>query len=154
LVLGVTGWAIALLVNVPKSGEFKLRSGGLTAKMAFACIVGGGFALGVSAVTIIAAALWWCLAVLFGGATPGKLALISVTLGLVPLLLTAVASAIAALLGCTVDVGGARNCHFLGINFGPLIHTLFMAYWLVFLTAGLAVVGLVGSGIWAIARLF
>lgn len=154
IVLGLSGWGLALLVNAPKKGGFELRDGGFSTRVAYIGIVGGGFSLGVAVIAIIAAGVWWSFSLLFANATPGKLALICLAIGPAPLLFTALSSAIAALIGGTVDASGTRNCVFLGLDLGPLLHALFMAYWLVFVSAGLAFLGLMGSGIWAIFRLF
>lgn len=153
LVLGVTGWSLALIMNIPKSGGFKLRKNELAVKVSYRCILGGGFSLGIAVVAIISAGLWWGVSLLFAELTPGTLALFSIVLGPAPLLITALASGMANILGCSVDASGARNCVFSGLDLGPLLHSLFMTYWLVFLTAGLAFFGLMGSGIWALVKL-
>ena len=154
LVLAIFGWGLALLLKVPKISVIELRDGKFPVKIALACSIGGGFALGIALTTLFAAGVWWCFALLFSSATPVKLVLISIIIGPTPLLVSAIASGIASLLGGKVDASGARNCSFYGKDFGPLLHSLFMAYWLVFITGGLAILGLLGSGIWVLLRQF
>jgi len=150
LVLGFTGWILAIILKSQKKERLNLRKEELPVRVAYKSVLFGGLALGIALLILIAAGAWWGLAPLLVKLTPGTLAILCIILGPVPLLITAFASGIARILGCSVDASGAKNCVLLGWDIGPLLHTLFMAYWLVFLTAGFAFIGLMGSGIWAL----
>lgn len=153
LILGLSGWGLALVLGIPKDGGFEDRKDELTVRITYRFILSAGFCLGIGVVAIFAAIIWWGFSQVLADLTPGSLALVSIVAGPLPLLLSAIASGIASILGGNVDASGSRNCTLLGIDIGPLLHSLFMTYWLVFLTAGLAFIGLFASGIWALFRL-
>lgn len=154
LILALAGWGMGLLLNVAKRTDSDLHGGKLLMRAALICLLGGGFSLGIALLLLFSAGIWWCISLLLSEITPSRLALVSIAVGPAPLLISALGSGIATLVGGSVDTSAARNCTVFGIDFGPLLHSLFMAYWLVFLTGGLGVFGLIGSGIWALVRLF
>src|SRR5690606_27032988 len=100
----------------------------------------------------IVAGLWWCLTALLETTTPGGLAALSILFGVAPFLLTVLAVVLARLLGGSVNASGASDCRLLGFNLNAFVHSLFMSYWLVLFTGGIAILGLIGSGIWAILQ--
>jgi hypothetical protein len=153
-VLGFLGWAITLLLNISTKDGFKLRKDNFSVRITFSLILSAGFSLGIAVISIILAGIWWSVGLILIELTPGTLALFSIIIGPAPLLITALASTLGTILGCQLDASGTRNCRFLGIDVGPLLHALFMTYWLAFLTMGLAFAGLIGSSIWASLKLF
>ena len=82
--------------------------------------------------------------------TPGKLALISVVIGPIPLLIALLGAGIAKMIGGTLDASKVENCIVFGIDIGNVLYTMFMMHWLMIFTGGLAVLGLMASGIWAL----
>ena len=82
--------------------------------------------------------------------TPGRLALLSVVVGVFPLAVAALGSLIAHLKGCRLSEAAAEPCYVLGIDISGLLYTMFMFAWLTMFTGGIAVIGLMVSGIWAL----
>lgn len=128
----------------------KIRELGRLEQGVFLFASGAGILLGLAFIVSIVAGLWWCVAALVQATTPAELAVLCILFGVAPFLLTILAVVLARLLGGSVNASGANNCHLLGFNFNGFIHSLFMSYWLVFFTGGIALVGLIGSGIWAL----
>ncbi|MGB2246018.1 MAG: hypothetical protein ACPH3N_00030 [Alcanivorax sediminis] len=77
--------------------------------------------------------------------SPVQWALTGVLLVAVPFGLSLLGSGIAALKGTRLDAGSAEPCLLLGVDISGLLYTLFMCYWLVLLTAPVAM----GCLIWA-----
>lgn len=154
LLLGIMAWGLAHFVGPHVDGRLDLSNGGLLIKVVFSLAIGAGAIVGVALVGLVLAGLWWGGAMLLVQMTPGKLALFSIAIGAAPLIIAACGSGLAHALGGTVDASGARNCFFLGINLGPTVYNLFMSFWLALFTGGVAMLGLMGSGIWAIVRAF
>lgn len=147
--------ALLLVPFIKKSGKRffqsnNLRELGRLEKSVFLLASGAGMLLGLALVISIVAGLWWCLTALLETTTPAGLAALSILFGAAPLSLTALAVVLARLLGGSVNASGASNCLLLGFNLNAFVHSLFMSYWLVFFTGGIAIFGLIGSGIWAI----
>lgn len=153
LLIGLTALALSLLLDVQARICSDTPSGARLVKAVFGLATTGGLLMGISLLGLIVAALWWGTAAVLPQLTPGRLALASATFGVAPLVVAALGSAAAYILGGTVDARGARDCHLCGIDFGPVVYSLFMSYWLTFLTGGLALLGLMVSGVWALARL-
>jgi hypothetical protein len=125
ILAGVLSWILAHFVKKAPDGRINVRQGGFVVKPVFVLAIGGGLLLGFSLIAFVIAALWWLLAEIFRDMTPGGLALLSLGVGIL-------------------------DCFFLGFDLNNLVYAFFMSYWAVFLTGGLAVFGLIGSGIWAI----
>ena len=68
-------------------------------------------------------------------------------IGIWPLLLTLGAMIFARLIGYTGEFSAARQVEYSrwGIDFGPALSNLTMAYWLLFFTLG---IGVIAAGIW------
>lgn len=153
LLVGLMALALSLLRDVYARGRVDILSGGMLVKVVFNLTTTGGLLMGIAVLGLVIAALWWGAAMVSAQLTPGKLALASGIFGVAPLVVAAVGSGAAHLLGGTVGANGARGCFFLGIDVGSIVYTLFMSYWLVLFTGGLAMMGLMGSGVWALVRL-
>jgi|1_EtaG_2_1085319.scaffolds.fasta_scaffold00006_237 hypothetical protein len=80
----------------------------------------------------------------------GMIALLSVGIGVLPMLLNLSASAFASFKGVRLDAGEAETCIVLGRDISSLLYTLFMCYWLMFLTLPVMVGGLVWAAIRAV----
>jgi hypothetical protein len=150
ILAGVLSWILAHFVKKAPDGRINVRQGGFVVKPVFVLAIGGGLLLGFSLIAFVIAALWWLLAEIFRDMTPGGLALLSLGVGILPLGVSALGAGLAKILGGRIDASGAKDCFFLGFDLNNLVYAFFMSYWAVFLTGGLAVFGLIGSGIWAI----
>ena len=84
--------------------------------------------------------------------TPARLAVCSLIIGPSPLLLPVLAQIICKLTGGSVDASQVQGCYFLGLNLNNFVYALFMSYMLVILTGGLAIFGLMSSGVWALVN--
>ena len=153
-IVGVLGLVTVGVEQAIKKGEFSLRSGGLITKAGMACTLLAILGLVMAFIGFIFAGFWWTWSVFFEDMSPGRLAIYSLMLGPVPLVFPLLAKTICKLMGGSVDASQARNCVFLGIDFGGLLHAFFMAYWLVIFTAGFAVIGLIGSAVWVMLGYF
>lgn len=84
--------------------------------------------------------------------TPLKLALIFILIGLLPFVAVSLAIAIASLCGTELSAAGAQPCIILGRDISGVLYAMFMSGWLVLFTGGVAVWGLLGTGLWALLR--
>lgn len=82
--------------------------------------------------------------------TPGILAIVSLVVGVFPLLIAITATVIAKICGCRLDEGDAHPCVIFGRDRGEMLYTLFNFFWLMFFTMPLGGAGLIGAGIWAL----
>ncbi len=147
--------ALLLVPFVKKAGKRFFRSTnirelGRLEQSVFLLASVAGVLLGLALVLSIVAGLWWCLTTLLEVTTPIGLTVISILFGVAPFLLTVLAVVLARLLGGSVSASGANNCQLLGFNLNAFVHSLFMSYWYVLFTGGIAIFGLIGSGIWAL----
>src|SRR5690606_5639823 len=101
-------------------------------------------------VSFIIAGLWYGFAVVFKHMTPGKLALLSLAIGILPFATAMLGVGLARAVGGQVDARGASGCVLFGRDLNPLVYTLFMSHWGVLVTGGSAMIGLTGAGIWAL----
>jgi len=147
---GAAAWVLAHFVKKSPEGRLNLREGGFIPKGVFILAGGAGLALGASVVGFAIASIGWLAAKLFAQMSPSDLAYFSIVFGISPFALAILGLGLARVTGGTVTAAGAENCKVLGMNMNGLVYTLFMSYWLVFFTGGIAVFGLIGSGIWAI----
>jgi hypothetical protein len=85
--------------------------------------------------------------------TPTRLAIISIVIGLSPLLIALLGSLLASLLGCEQKGGSVSQCYFCGKDIGNILYGMMMMHWLVIITGGIAVFGVTGSLLWAYASL-
>lgn len=145
-------WILAHFVKKGPDGRINVSQGGFVVKPVFALAVGGGLLLGLALVAFVVSALWWVFSGILRDMTPGGLALLSLGIGFLPLVVSALGAGLAKILGGRIDASGAKDCFFLGFDLNNLVYALFMSYWVVFLTGGLAMFGLIGSGIWAVLR--
>ena len=141
-------WVLAHFVKKSPEGKINAREGGFIVKGVFVMAVGGGGLLAVAIGGFFISAVWCVLSVV--DLTPGRLALLSLLIGVFPLVLAFLGAGLAKILGGHVDAGGVRDCFFLGLDLNNLVYTLFMCHWGVIFTGGLAVFGLMASGVWAL----
>ena len=93
----------------------------------------------------------WLWAIIAGvQLTPGKLALISMALGPLPLVIAMIGAGVAKMIGGDLSSAGVENCIVFGVDIGNVLYTMFMMGWLLMFTGGLAMIGLFVSGIWAL----
>lgn len=147
---GAAAWVLTHFVKKSPEGQLNLREGGFIPKGVFFLAGGAGLALGASVVGFAIASIGWLAAKLFAQMSPAGLACFSIVFGISPFALAILGAGLARITGGNVTAAGAENCKVLGMNLNGLVYALFMSYWLVFFTGGIAVFGLIGSGIWAI----
>jgi hypothetical protein len=85
--------------------------------------------------------------------TPTRLAVISIVVGLSPLLIALLGSVTASLLGCEQKGGGISQCYFCGKDIGGILYGMMMMHWLLIITGGIAVFGVTASLLWAYVSL-
>lgn len=84
--------------------------------------------------------------------TPGRLAILCVGVGALPLLLAMFGAFVASRVGCKLNEGGREPCLVRGHDISPWLYRLFMCGWFGMFTAPAGLIGLIGSGIWALVR--
>ncbi len=151
---GVSGLVMVGVDQAITKGKFSLREGGFVTKAGMACTLVAILGLVIAFTGFIFAGLWWLWNVFSEDMSPGRLAVYSLMIGPAPLVFPLLAKIICKLTGGSVDSSQVNACDFLGLNFNRFVHTLFMSYMLVIFTGGIAIFGLLGSGMWALARLF
>ena len=82
--------------------------------------------------------------------TPGSLAVLSIIVGVFPLLVSMAAGGIAQIKGCRLDEGRAEPCYLCGRDISGLLYAMFMCAWLAMFTLGLMIIGLSTAGVWAL----
>ena len=145
-----SGWLIVILLNGFKKGPFDIRKAGLATRVGFAIAALGIGAVVMAVFGVMASGVVWGWHVISSLLSPGSLALYSVAIGVSPMILSVLGVGLAKLLGGSVDARGPQNCSVKGVELGGLVYTLFMSYWLMFFTAGVMVLGLIASSIWAV----
>jgi hypothetical protein len=148
ILAGTLAWVLAHFVKKSPEGKINVREGGFVVKAVFVMAVGGGGLLGLAIVGFFVSAVWWVLSIM--NLTPGRLALLSLLIGVFPMILAFLGTALAKVSGGHVDASGVRDCFLFGFNLNNLVYTLFMCHWAVIFTGGLAVFGLMASGLWAL----
>ena len=148
ILAGTLAWVLAHFVKKSPEGKINVREGGFVVKAVFVMAVGGGGLLGLAIVGFFVSVVWWVLSIM--NLTPGRLALLSLLIGVFPMILAFLGTALAKVSGGHVDASGVRDCFLFGLNLNNLVYTLFMCHWAVIFTGGLAVFGLMASGLWAL----
>ncbi|MCS6177989.1 carboxypeptidase-like regulatory domain-containing protein [Shewanella baltica] len=85
--------------------------------------------------------------------TPTQLAIISILIGISPLLIALLGSLLARLLGCEQKGGGVSKCYFCGKDIGGILYGMMMMHWLVIITGGIAIFGITASLLWTYVSL-
>lgn len=147
---GLAAWILTRFVKKSPDGRLNLRQAGLIPKVVFFLAGGAGLILGVAFVGFSVAGIGWLITKLTEQMKPADLAYLSLLFGIAPFVLAIFGSVLARITGGTVNAAGAENCKAFGMDLNHLVYALFMSYWLVFFTGGIAVLGLIGSGLWAI----
>lgn len=148
ILAGTLAWILAHFVKKSPEGKINVREGGFVVKAVFVMAVGGGGLLGLAIVGFFISAVWWVLSVM--NLTPGRLALLSLLIGVFPMILAFLGTALAKVSGGHVDASEVRDCFLFGFDLNNLVYTLFMCHWAVIFTGGLAIFGLMASGLWAL----
>ena len=76
-----------------------------------------------------------------------------VLFGALPVVATVAASAVAGMIGCTLDKGGAHACVLFGRDIGGALHTMYVSGWFAKVTIPVAVMVLVVWGVVALVLL-
>lgn len=148
ILAGTLAWILTHFVKKSPEGKINVREGGFIVKAVFMLAGGGGGLLGLAIVGFIVSAIWWALSII--NLTPGRLALLSLFIGVFPLILAFLGAGLAKISGGHVDASGVKDCSVLGFDLNNLVYTLFMCHWAVIFTGGLAIFGLMASGLWAL----
>jgi len=154
LISGVLGTIIVGIDQALTKGKSNLREGDSITKVGTIGILLAKLGLKIALTGFVFAGLWWLWESFFEGMTPARLALYSLAIGPAPLLFPLLAKIICKLSGGTVDASQVQGCILLGLNLNNFVYTLFMSYMLAMFTIGIAFLGLMGSGVWALVRLF
>jgi len=152
VLLGLLGWCLTPFLPKSPDGKFNVREGGLVVKAAFILTVGCGGLLALTIVSFFIAGIGLISSVVFKDMTPGKLALLSLAIGVLPIATTMLGVGLARISGGQVNAGGVSGCVLFGRDFNSLVYTLFMSHWLVIFTGGFAVFGLMWAGVWALIQ--
>jgi hypothetical protein len=80
--------------------------------------------------------------------TPKTLALISIVVGIFPVLVMLLGRLLAKILGCHVDEASPHRCLFFGRDIGGFLYGTFVFAWLALVTGPLAALGVTASVIW------
>jgi hypothetical protein len=152
VVFGLCGWCLSPFLPKSPDGKMNVREGGLIVKAAFVLAVGCGGLLALAIVSFICAGIGLVISVVFKDMTPGKLALLSLAIGIFPIGIAMLGAGLARVAGGQVDARGASGCVLFGRDLNSLVYTLFMMHWLVMFTGGFAVFGLMSAGIWALIK--
>jgi len=150
----VLGTVIVAIDQTLTKGKFNLRQAGLITKVGMTCTLLGVLGFTIAFMGFIFAGVGWLWNYVFEQMSPKRLALYSLIIGPTPFIFPLLAKLICKLTGGSVDASQVSGCVFMGLNLNGLVYTLFMSYWLVLLTGGIATFGLMSSGIWALVKLF
>jgi hypothetical protein len=153
-IIGFSGLVFFRIDLTLTKGQINPKEDRPVKQVSTVCILLSKLGLIVALIGFVFTGLWWLWEHFFEYMNPGRLALYSLIIGPAPLLLPLSAKIICKLTGGTIDASQVQGCTFSGLNFNGLVHSLFVSYFLVFLTGGLAVFGLLGSGVWALVKLF
>jgi len=82
--------------------------------------------------------------------TPGILAILSIIIGIFPLLVAMLASGVAKLYGCQLNEGGISDCARLSKRAPKVLYSMFVFARMTMFTGGLGVFGVISSIIWAV----
>ena len=149
LIVGILGILLLAFTGFKGKQPLNLARATPLTRLALMSVLLCILAVVVAFIGLMLAAGWWLCIRYVADLSPAKLALFSVLLGPAPLLFTVLSVAITRLTGGRVSAARAEVRLF-GIDISGIVHTLFMAYMLVFITAGLAIIGLIVSGVWAL----
>ncbi len=82
--------------------------------------------------------------------TPGILAVLSIIIGIFPLLVAMLASSIARFYGCQLNEGGIDDCTRLSKKAQRILYSMFVFAWMTTFTGGLGVIGVIYALAWAL----
>ena len=152
-VLAFGGWLVRVafgLVNIAEAAEnesLSPRQKNLIA-LSFILVVVGGFVISAGVLGVLISGFLWLKQTVFSELTPKGLAVISVIVGPIPLLLSLFGMLIMKVLGGHADGNGVHVKPVLGIDLSGFLSALFLMHWLTIFTGGLAMLGLMASGVW------
>ncbi len=144
------GWLVRVVsglvkITQPLSSRQKAAIG-----VSFFGVVVGGFAIAVGFLGILVAAFLWIKLSYFSELTPRSLAIVSIVVGVLPLLFSFFGMGITKLLGGRADGNGVHVKPIFGVDLSAVLTTLLMMHWLTIFSGGLAMLGLMASGVWAV----
>lgn len=79
---------------------------------------------------------------------------ISMLIGVFPVIVSLLAGMIASASGCTLNEGSRHTCVVLGIDIGDALYAMGLALWFSVATMPIGVAGLIVSLIWLVTRAF
>ena len=82
--------------------------------------------------------------------TPLFLAILSIFIGIFPILVAMLAGVIAKHYGCTLNEAGISNSERLSHRTRKILYSMFVFGWMTMFTAGLGFIGVIASVIWAL----
>ncbi|AZZ91566.1 hypothetical protein EUZ85_12860 [Hahella sp. KA22] len=82
--------------------------------------------------------------------TPLSLAILSIVVGIFPLLVASLAKAIARSLGGSLSEADCESCMLFGRDISPILYRMFVFAWLSMFTLGLGMLGVMGAIAWAL----
>ena len=148
VVVAIAGILLSLLTKTGPGTDLEIVKKNPLVRLSIGIIFLGGFILAIAIFIFLGVLGWWLFADVLQIDTPGQLAIYCLIFGPLPLVLPVSAEFAVRALGGNISARGRSECFLLGFNIGPLLENLLMAYLLLYLTGGLAVLGLLGSGIW------
>lgn len=151
--LAVAGSLLSLFTKTGPGTDPEITKNNPLVRLSIGIIFSGGFFLAIAILIFSASAIWWLFRDVIQLESPGQLAIYSLILGPAPLVLPLIAELLTRMLGGDVGAHGRSRCLLWGINIGPMLENLLMSYLLLYISLGLALFGLLGSGIWAVIRL-
>lgn len=152
--LAIAGLLLSLLTKTGPGTDPEVTKKMPLVRLSIGIVFLGGFFLAIAIFVFLGAAGWWLFRDVIQLESPGQLAMYSLIIGPLPLVLPLSAEIITRILGGNVGAHGRSECFFRGIDIGPFLENLMMSYLLIYISAGLAMFGLLGSGIWRLIIAF
>jgi hypothetical protein len=154
IVLAIIGSLLSLFTKTGPGTDLEAAKKNPMVRLSIGVIFGGGFCIAIAVILFVSSGVWWLFRDVIHIASPGQLAIYCLILGPAPLMFPLIAGIVTRVLGGDVGAHGRSKCFLWGLNIGPLLENMLMAYLLFYVTGGLAVLGLFGSGVWALIRAF
>jgi hypothetical protein len=151
-ILAITGTVLSVFTKTGPGTDPEITRKKPLVRLCIGIIFSGGFFLAIAALIFAALAIRWLLWDVIQLESPAQLAIYSLIIGPAPLVFPLIAEILARILGVDLGMHKRPRYMFWGINIGALLQDMMMAYLLLFVSGGLAMFGLLGSGIWALIR--
>jgi hypothetical protein len=150
--LAVIGSLLSLFTKTGPGTDPEIAKKNPLVRLSIGIIFSGGFCIAIAVILFVSSGVWWLFRDVIHIESPGQLAIYCLILGPSPLVFPLIAEIVSRALGGNIGAHGRSRCVLWGINIGPLLENMLMAYLLFYVTGGLAVLGLFGSGVWALIR--